>query len=189
MHNKRNTFSDFIACAEFVRDAGYATPGQIAGEGRSAGGLLMGAVVNMRPDLFNAVIAGVPFVDVINTMLDASIPLTTAEYTEWGDPNQKADFDYMKSYSPYDNVSAQAYPHMLITGGLHDPRVGYWEPAKWALRLRDLKTDRRKVLLHMLMSGHMGQSGRFGRFEDLAHDYAWLLDAMGMAKVKPTSSS
>lgn len=130
--NKRNTFTDFIACAEFLVEHKYTVPSTLAIEGRSAGGLLMGAVLNMRPDLFNVAVAGVPFVDVMNTMSDPSIPLTTGEWEEWGNPNEHKYFDYMLSYSPYDNVREQAYPNILITAGLHDPRVAYWEPLKYA---------------------------------------------------------
>jgi oligopeptidase B len=145
--------------------------------GRSAGGLLMGAITNMRPDLFMGVVAEVPFVDVITTMLDPSIPLTTGEYDEWGDPNQKEYYDYMASYSPYDNVEPKDYPSLLITGGLHDSQVQYWEPAKWAAKLRELKTDKNRLLLKTNMeAGHGGASGRFRRHHETAFSYAFMLD-------------
>ena len=143
--------------------------------------MLMGAVANMRPDLFRAVAAHVPFVDVLNTMLDNSLPLTTMEYNEWGNPNEVRYYDYIKSYSPYDNVTAQAYPHMLITGGISDPRVTYWEPAKWTARLRDTKTNDNMLLLKIHMdSGHGGASGRFDRLKEVALEYAFILKAFGM---------
>jgi len=159
--NKKNTFSDFIACAEHLIAEKYTCPGKIVIQGGSAGGLLMGAVVNMRPDLFKAVIANVPFVDVINTMLDPSIPLTVTEYEEWGNPNEKVYYDYMKSYSPYDNVERKDYPNILITAGLNDPRVQYWEPAKWTAKLRDEKLDNNMLNLRTKMeAGHGEASGR-----------------------------
>ncbi len=179
--DKRNTFSDFIACAEHLIDQQYTSPSKLAAEGVSAGGLLVGAVVNMRPDLFNVVMASVPFVDVINTMLDPTIPLTVIEYEEWGNPNDKQYFDYMMSYSPYDNVTAQEYPHLLITAGLNDARVQYWEPAKWTAKLRALKTDNNKLLLKTNMgAGHFGASGRYDRYKKTAFQYAFLLDALGI---------
>ena len=149
--------------------------------GRSAGGLLMGAITNMRPDLFQAVVAEVPFVDVITTMLDPSIPLTTGEYDEWGDPNQKEYYDYMFSYSPYDNVEARDYPNLLVTGGLHDSQVQYWEPAKWVAKLRAMKTDNNRLLLKTNMdAGHGGASGRFKRHHETAFSYAFMLDLLGI---------
>ncbi|MFM2375790.1 MAG: Protease 2 [Bacteroidota bacterium] len=179
--HKRNTFTDFIACTEHLISLGITQPDQIAISGGSAGGLLMGAVVNMRPDLFRVVDASVPFVDLMNTMLDASIPLTVIEYDEWGNPNEEAYFKYMYSYSPYDNVRAQAYPDMLISAGLNDPRVHYWEPAKWCAKLRDLKTDSNLLLLKTNMgAGHQGASGRYGYLEELAFDYAFILDRLGL---------
>lgn len=179
--NKRNTFTDFIACAEHLIGLGYTAADRLAISGGSAGGLLMGAVVNMRPDLFRAVDASVPFVDLMNTMLDPSLPLTVIEYDEWGNPNEEAYFKYMHSYSPYDNVTAQAYPHMLITAGLNDPRVHYWEPAKWCAKLRDVKTDDHVLLLKTNMgAGHQGASGRYGYLEELAFDYAFVLDRLGL---------
>jgi oligopeptidase B len=174
---KKNTFNDFIACAEYLIQIGLTNPGKLFAMGRSAGGLLMGAVANLRPDLFKGVVAEVPFVDVVTTMLDPSIPLTTGEYDEWGDPNQKEYYDYMLSYSPYDNVEAKDYPNLLITGGFHDSQVQYWEPAKWAARLRALKTDKNRVLLKTNMeAGHGGSSGRFRRHHETAFAYAFLLD-------------
>ena len=173
---KKNTFTDFIACAEHLIKESYTATGRIVASGGSAGGMLMGAVVNLRPDLFKAVIADVPFVDVLNTMLDDSLPLTTMEYNEWGNPNDQRFYDYIKSYSPYDNVKQQDYPHMLITGGISDPRVTYWEPAKWAARLRDAKTDDNLLLLKIHMdSGHGGASGRFDRLKEVALEYAFVL--------------
>lgn len=180
---KRNTFTDFIACAEHLITLGFTQPSQLGISGGSAGGLLMGAVVNLRPDLFRAVDASVPFVDLMNTMLDASIPLTVIEYDEWGNPNEEEYFRYMLSYSPYDNVQAQAYPHMLITAGLNDPRVHYWEPAKWCAKLRDLKTDSNTLLLKTNMgAGHQGASGRYGYLEELAFDYAFMMDKLGVTE-------
>ncbi len=174
---KKNTFTDFIACASHLISESYTSPRHLYAMGGSAGGLLMGAVVNMRPDLFSGVVAAVPFVDVVTTMLDESIPLTTSEYDEWGNPNDKAYYDYIKSYSPYDNVTAQAYPAMLITTGLHDSQVQYWEPAKWVARLRTVKTDKNPLLLHTDMSaGHGGASGRFSRLKEVAMTYAFLID-------------
>ncbi len=179
--SKQNTFTDFVACAEHLINQSYVEKGRIIASGGSAGGMLMGAVVNLRPDLFNAVVADVPFVDVLNTMLDDSLPLTTMEYNEWGNPQEKRYYDYIKSYSPYDNVKRQDYPHMLITGGISDPRVTYWEPAKWAARLRDLKTDDNLLLLKIHMeSGHAGASGRFDRLKELALEYAFALKVFGL---------
>ncbi|MBP6722707.1 MAG: S9 family peptidase, partial [Bacteroidia bacterium] len=178
---KRNSFTDFIACAEHLIALGITEPRKLAISGGSAGGLLMGAVVNMRPDLFQAVDASVPFVDLMNTMLDASIPLTVIEYDEWGNPNEEEFFKYMLSYSPYDNVKAQDYPAMLITAGLNDPRVHYWEPAKWCAKLRDVKTDSNTILLKTNMgAGHQGASGRYGYLEELAFDYTFVLDRLGV---------
>ncbi len=180
---KKNTFSDFIAAAEFLISENFTVPDKLFAMGRSAGGLLMGAISNMRPDLFKGIVAEVPFVDVMTTMLDSSIPLTTGEYDEWGDPNQKEFYDYMLSYSPYDNVEKKAYPAMLITGGLHDSQVQYWEPAKWAARLRELKTDKTRLLLKTNMeAGHGGASGRFRRHRETAFSYLFLLDLVGIGK-------
>jgi oligopeptidase B len=178
---KKNTFADFIACGEFLVAQKFTSAEKLFAMGRSAGGLLMGAISNMRPDLFCGIVAEVPFVDVVTTMLDASIPLTTGEYDEWGDPNQKEYYDYILSYSPYDNVEQRAYPAMLITGGLHDSQVQYWEPAKWAAKLRELKTDRNRLLLKTNMdAGHGGASGRFRRHHETAFSYVFLLDLAGI---------
>jgi oligopeptidase B len=178
---KKNTFTDFIACAEYLIREKFTRPEKLFAMGRSAGGLLMGAVANMRPDLFKGIVAEVPFVDVITTMLDPSIPLTTGEYDEWGDPNQKDVYQYMLSYSPYDNVEAKQYPNLLATGGLHDSQVQYWEPAKWVAKLRDLKTDNNRVLLKTNMeAGHGGSSGRFRRHRETAFSYAFILDLAGI---------
>lgn len=173
---KKNTFLDFIACAEHLIDAGYTRKGEIAVMGGSAGGLLIGNVVNERSELFKAAVAHVPFVDVINTMLDETLPLTTTEFEEWGNPKDPVYYDYMKSYSPYDNVRAQAYPHMLVTSGLNDPRVTYWEPAKWVAKLRELKTDSNMLLQHINMeAGHGGPSGRYESLKLWAMEFAFLL--------------
>ena len=180
---KKNTFTDFIACAEFLIHQQFTRPEKLFAMGRSAGGLLMGAISNLRPELFKGIVAEVPFVDVMTTMLDSSIPLTTGEYDEWGDPNQKEYYDYMLSYSPYDNVERKAYPAMLITGGLHDSQVQYWEPAKWAAKLRELKTDNNRLLLKTNMeAGHGGASGRFRRHRETAFSYLFLLDLAGIGK-------
>ncbi|MFN8358445.1 MAG: S9 family peptidase [Candidatus Kapaibacterium sp.] len=176
MLKKKNTFTDFIDCAEYLVKNGYTSPKRIATEGRSAGGLLMGAITNMRPDLFKVVIAGVPFVDMMNTMLDATLPLTVGEYEEWGNPNEKRYFDYMLSYSPYDNVIPQDYPHILALAGLSDPRVSYWEPAKWVAKIRALRTDNHTILLKTQMeSGHFGASGRFDYLKEIAFQQSFTL--------------
>jgi oligopeptidase B len=178
--HKKNTFTDFIDCGEFLIQRGYAGQRGLYAMGGSAGGLLMGAVANMRPDLWAGIVAAVPFVDVVTTMLDDTIPLTTFEYDEWGNPNDPAYYDYIKSYSPYDNVEAKDYPPMLITTGLHDSQVQYWEPAKWVARLRERKTDDNPLYLHINMkTGHSGASGRFERYKEIALDYAFLLDLAG----------
>ncbi len=180
---KKNTFSDFIACAEFLIAEKYTRPEKLFAQGASAGGLLMGAVVNMRPDLFRGVIAGVPYVDVITTMLDPSIPLTTSEYDEWGNPNNKEYYDYMLSYSPYDNVEAKKYPALFVTTGLHDSQVQYFEPAKWVAKLRAMKTDKNPLVLHTDMeAGHGGASGRFRRYRVVAMEYAFILELAGIKK-------
>ena len=179
--HKKNTFTDFISCAEHLIQDQWTSPQHLAINGGSAGGLLMGAVLNMRPDLFKIVIADVPFVDVVTTILDPSLPLTVIEWEEWGNPQQKTDYDYMKSYSPYDNVTAQNYPHLLITAGLNDPRVAYWEPAKWTAKLRDLKTDNNLLLLKTNMdAGHGGASGRYEQLKETAFEYAFLLTCWGI---------
>lgn len=178
--NKKNTFTDFIDVASFFVDEKYTQPDKLLAMGGSAGGLLMGAVVNMRPDLFRGIVAAVPFVDVVTTMLDESIPLTTGEYDEWGNPNEKEAYEYIKSYSPYDNVTDQKYPAILATTGLHDSQVQYWEPAKWVARLRDHQKGDAPILLYTNMdTGHGGASGRFERYKDTAMEYAFLLDLVG----------
>ncbi len=178
---KRNTFSDFIAAAEQLVAEGYGAKGRVAIEGGSAGGLLMGAVVNERPDLFRVVLSHVPFVDVMNTMLDASLPLTVAEYEEWGNPNEAQAFEYMRSYSPYDNLKAGSYPAMLVKTSLNDSQVMYWEPAKYVARLRTLKTNDAPLLLHINMdAGHGGASGRYDYLKEIAFDYAFLLLELGV---------
>ena len=175
--NKKNSFTDFIACSKFLIEQRYTSSNHLYALGGSAGGLLIGAVINMEPDLYNGVIAAVPFVDVVTTMLDESIPLTTGEYDEWGNPNEKKYYDYIKSYSPYDNISEQKYPHILVTTGLHDSQVQYWESAKWVAKLRDKKTDTNKLLLRINMkAGHVGASGRFEALKEDAEEYAFLLD-------------
>ena len=180
--NKRNTFSDFIVCARHLIDAGYTDSDRLAIMGRSAGGLLIGAVLNMAPELFHAAVAGVPFVDVVTTMLDESIPLTVGEFEEWGNPKDPEYYRYMLSYSPYDNVEAREYPHLLVTAGLNDPRVQYWEPAKWVAKLRRVKKGDNRLLLKTEMgAGHRGPSGRYEYLHDMALDYAFILDALGLA--------
>jgi oligopeptidase B len=180
MLHKRNTFTDFIACAEHLIAEKYTRTEKLAIMGGSAGGLLTGACVTMRPDLFDAVIADVPFVDVISTMSDPSIPLTTLEYDQWGNPDEKEYFEYMMSYSPYDNIRATGYPHILITTGLNDPRVAYWEPAKFAAKLRELKTDDNTVLLKTnFEAGHAGASGRYDYLKEVALHFAFLIDKVG----------
>jgi oligopeptidase B len=182
LFKKMNTFTDFISCGEYLVRHGYTSPAKLFASGGSAGGLLMGVVANLRPDLFRGIVAAVPFVDVVTTMLDTSIPLTTSEYDEWGDPNQACYYDYMLSYSPYDNVRAKDYPALLVTTGLHDSQVQYFEPAKWVARLRALKTDDNVLLLRTNMeAGHGGASGRFRRLEEVAFEYAFLL---GLAQGK-----
>jgi oligopeptidase B len=179
--NKRSTFTDFIASAEHLIAAGYTSVDRLAINGGSAGGLLMGAVTNLRPDLFRVVLADVPFVDVVNTMLDASLPLTVIEYDEWGNPNERTAYEYIRSYSPYDNIEAKDYPHMLVTAGLNDPRVAYWEPAKWTAKLRATKTNRARLLLRTNMgAGHGGASGRFDSLREIAFKYAFMLDVLGV---------
>jgi oligopeptidase B len=178
---KRTSFTDFIAAAEHLVASGYSSADRLVISGGSAGGLLMGAVMNLRPDLFRAVLAEVPFVDVVNTMLDASLPLTVIEYDEWGNPNDPAAYDYIRSYSPYDNVERRAYPHILVTAGLNDPRVAYWEPAKWTAKLRVNKTDGNRLLLRTNMgAGHGGASGRYDFLREMAFKYAFVLDVLGL---------
>ena len=180
---KMNTFTDFIDCSKYLIQEKYTSPKHLYAEGGSAGGLLMGVVVNIAPELYNGVIAQVPFVDVVTTMLDDTIPLTTGEYDEWGNPNDKTYYDYMMSYSPYDNVVAQNYPNMLITTGLHDSQVQYWEPAKWVAKLRTKKTDKNILLLNTNMdAGHGGASGRFEALKETAKEFSFLLDLEGIVK-------
>lgn len=180
---KKNTFIDFIDCGQYLLQEKYAAPGHLYAQGGSAGGLLVGAVANLAPDLWNGIIAQVPFVDVVNTMLDESIPLTTNEYDEWGNPNEKAAYDYMKSYSPYEHVEAKDYPHILVTTGLHDSQVQYFEPAKWVAKLRATKTDSHVLLLKTDMDyGHGGASGRFDYLKDIALNYVFLFALEGIAE-------
>jgi oligopeptidase B len=179
--HKPNTFADFIAAAEFLRAQGYAAPGKIVAQGGSAGGMLMGAIGNLRPDLFGGIIAEVPFVDVLNTMLDDTLPLTPPEWQEWGNPilDRKA-FDTILAYSPYDNVRAQAYPALLVLAGLTDPRVTYWEPAKWVARLRSVNTSDNLIAFRTNMeAGHGGAAGRFDRLKEVALSYAFAIDLAG----------
>ena len=186
MFNKKNTFNDFVDCAKHLIEQNYTSPAHLYAEGGSAGGLLMGAVMNQSPELFNGIIAAVPFVDVVTTMLDDSIPLTTGEYDEWGNPNNKDSYEYMLSYSPYDNVEAKQYPNIFVTTGLHDSQVQYFEPAKWVAKLRDLKTDNNLLLMYTDMdAGHGGASGRFDALKDVAKDYAFLLDLEGVTNNHP----
>lgn len=176
MLKKKNTFQDFIDCADYLVKENYTSPSHLYAMGGSAGGLLMGAIINMRPKLWNGIIAAVPFVDVVNTMLDESIPLTTGEFDEWGNPKDEEYYNYIKSYSPYDNVETKYYPNMLVTTGLHDSQVQYWEPAKWVAKLRDMKTDDNLLLLKTNMEfGHSGASGRFEAYREIALEYAFLL--------------
>ncbi|MDP3464055.1 MAG: S9 family peptidase [Bacteroidales bacterium] len=181
MLKKKNTFYDFIACGEHMISEGFTSPDKMFAMGGSAGGLLVGAVANMRPDLWKGIVAQVPFVDVVTTMLDENIPLTTGEYDEWGNPNDKAYFDYMLSYSPYDNIEAKEYPALLVTTGLHDSQVQYWEPAKWVAKLRDTKTDKNTLLLQTNMEfGHGGASGRFERLKEAALEFAFMMNELEM---------
>ncbi|QTE24434.1 S9 family peptidase [Polaribacter cellanae] len=176
MLHKKNTFNDFVDCSKYLIENNYTSPKHLYAMGGSAGGLLMGAVVNMNPELYNGIIAAVPFVDVISTMIDDSIPLTTGEYDEWGNPNDKEYYEYIKSYSPYDQVEAKAYPNMLVTTGFHDSQVQYWEPAKWVAKLRELKTDNNLLMLRTNMeAGHGGASGRFDALKETAKDYTFFL--------------
>jgi oligopeptidase B len=179
--NKKNTFTDFIDVSKFLIEEGYTSAEHLYAMGGSAGGLLMGAVLNMAPELYNGVLAAVPFVDVVTTMLDEDIPLTSGEWDEWGDPREKEFYDYMLSYSPYDNVAAQNYPNIMVTTGLHDSQVQYWEPAKWVAKLRELKTDDKMLILKTDMSaGHSGKTGRFRRLEDSATNYSFFIGLEGI---------
>jgi oligopeptidase B len=181
MMQKRNTFTDFIAAVEQLTVQGYGDPKRVAIEGGSAGGLLLGAVVNMSPGLFRVVLSHVPFVDVMNTMLDATLPLTVAEYEEWGNPNEAEAFQYMLSYSPYDNLKEGDYPAMLVKTSLNDSQVMYWEPAKYVAKLRTLKQNDTPLLLHINMdAGHGGASGRYDYLKEIAFDYAFLLTQLGV---------
>jgi oligopeptidase B len=177
MLSKKNTFTDFIACAEHLIKNNYTSSNHLYASGGSAGGLLMGGIINMKPEIFKGIVADVPFVDVLTTMLDKTIPLTTGEYNEWGNPEDLEYYNYIKSYSPYDNVEAKEYPNMLVTTGLHDSQVQYFEPAKWVAKLRELKTDNNLLLLYTDMdSGHGGASGRFDVLKDIARSYSFLID-------------
>lgn len=181
--NKKNTFTDFIACSELLINNKYTSPHKLAAMGGSAGGLLMGAVANMRPDLYQTIVAQVPFVDVVNTMLDDTLPLTTGEYEEWGNPNEEEYYNYILSYSPYDNIEAQNYPNILVTGGINDSQVLFHEPAKYVAKLRSLKTDNNLLLLHMDMeSGHGGATGRYDSIKDWAFEFAFILNRVGIDK-------
>ena len=183
MFKKLNTFNDFVDASEWLIKNKYTSSDRLVIQGGSAGGLLMGAVVNMRPDLYKAAIAQVPFVDVMNTMLDATLPLTTGEYIEWGNPNEKEAFDYMIKYSPYDNVKAQAYPNMLIETSLNDSQVPYWEGAKLAAKIRRMKTGDGVILLKTNMgAGHGGSSGRYDKLKEVAFDYAYALGQVGITE-------
>ena len=178
LEKKMNTFTDFIAAGEYLIKEKYVAPKRLSAQGGSAGGLLMGAVINLRPDLFKSVLAEVPYVDALTTMLDETIPLTASEYREWGNPNDKKYYDVIKSYSPYDNVKAQAYPHIFVTTGYHDSQVQYWEPAKWVAKLREVKTDKNLLLFFTdLKSGHSGASGRFELLKQLAKEWVFVLEA------------
>jgi len=179
---KKNTFNDFIDASQYLIDKGFTGPEHLHAMGGSAGGLLMGVILNEAPELYRSVIAAVPFVDVITTMLDESIPLTTSEYDEWGNPSDKAYYDYMLSYSPYDNVKKQNYPNLMVTAGYHDSQVQYWEPAKWVAKLREYKTDANVLFLVTNMDfGHSGASGRFDALKEVAKEYAFMLQLEGRA--------
>ncbi|MBC8042924.1 MAG: S9 family peptidase, partial [Rhizobacter sp.] len=180
---KKNTFTDFVACADFLIAEKYASRDRLAIEGGSAGGLLIGAVLNLRPDVCKVAHLAVPFVDVVNTMLDASLPLTVGEYLEWGNPNVKAEYDYIKSYCPYTNLAAKDYPNILVTTSLNDSQVMYWEPAKYTAKLRQMKTDKNLLLLKTNMAaGHGGSSGRYDAYKEIAFEYAFMLSQIGITK-------
>ena len=190
MMNKKNTFTDFIAVAEHLIAQKYGAKSRLVVEGGSAGGLLMGAITNMRPDLFKAVVSHVPFVDVVDTMSDSTLPLTVGEFEEWGNPAKKVDYDYMKTYDPYRNLERKAYPAILVKTSFNDSQVMYWEPAKYVARLRTLKTDQNPLIFKVNMAaGHGGSSGRYDRLKDIAFDYAFMLWQMDVVKNTPTSSS
>jgi oligopeptidase B len=183
MMKKMNTFTDFIACAEHLFKEKYTSPNRLAIQGASAGGLLIGAVLNLRPDICKVAHLGVPFVDVINTMLDESLPLTVGEFLEWGNPKVKAEYDYIKQYCPYTNLAAKNYPAILVTTSLNDSQVMYWEPAKYVAKLRTLKTDKNPLLLKTNMAaGHGGASGRFDRLKEIAFEYAFMMSQLGITK-------
>ena len=183
MFKKMNTFNDFIDCSKYLIDENYTSKEHLYAYGGSAGGLLMGVIVNLAPELYNGVLSAVPFVDIMSTMWDESIPLTTGEFDEWGNPKNLESYEYMLSYSPYDNVAAQEYPNMLVTTGLFDSQVQYWEPAKWVAKLRDLKTDDKVLMLDTDMeAGHGGASGRFKRYKTTSLQYAFLLDLEGITE-------
>ncbi|MGH9532839.1 MAG: prolyl oligopeptidase family serine peptidase, partial [Terriglobales bacterium] len=183
MMNKKNTFADFIAVADYMVKEKYTSSDRLIIEGGSAGGLLMGAVTNMRPDLFKAVVSKVPFVDVINSMLDDSLPLTVGEFEEWGNPDKRDEYEYMKTYCPYTNIAAKIYPSMLVRTSFNDSQVMYWEPAKYVARMRALKTDKNPLLFKTLMvAGHGGRSGRYDYLHDVAFDYAFMLGQVGVTK-------
>jgi len=183
LFKKVNTFTDFIDSSKFLINNNYTSSEHLYAMGGSAGGLLMGAVINMAPELYNGVVAQVPFVDVITTMLDDTIPLTTGEYDEWGNPNDKEYYDYIKTYSPYDNITNKMYPNLLVTTGLYDSQVQYWEPAKWVARLRDLDKNTSKLYLDTNMdAGHGGSSGRFESLKEIASVYAFLFDLESINK-------
>jgi len=180
---KKNTFYDFIDCGKYLAEQKYTSPEHLYAMGGSAGGLLMGAIINIEPNLWNGVVAAVPFVDVVTTMLDESIPLTTSEFDEWGNPKNKEYYDYMKSYSPYDNVQKMDYPNLLITTGFWDSQVQYWEPAKWIAKLRDYRTNDNLLIMDCNMDvGHGGASGRFKKYKEYALTYAFMLDLEGISE-------
>jgi oligopeptidase B len=186
MANKMNTFTDFIACAQYLKDSGVCAKDRLVIQGGSAGGLLMGAVTNLAPSLFTGVLSQVPFVDVINTMLDESLPLTVGEFEEWGNPKVEKDFAVMRRYSPYDNMAKVAYPAMLVKTSLNDSQVGYWEPAKYVAKLRTLDTGGQPVLFKCNMgAGHGGASGRYDALHEAAFDYAWILNTLRVQEPKP----
>jgi len=190
MMTKRNTFTDFIACGDYLVEKKYTTHERMVIQGGSAGGLLIGATINLRPDLARVAILRVPFVDVLNTMSDATIPLTTEEYIEWGNPNNKAEYEYMKSYSPYDNITARDYPAILLHTSLNDSQVPYWEPAKFAAKLRATKTDKNPLLFKInLDAGHGGASGRFDRLREVAFEYTFALAALNLADTEAPKTS
>jgi oligopeptidase B len=183
LYNKMNSFTDFMDVTKALTAQKYGAKDTVFAAGGSAGGLLIGGVINMEPELYMGVLAAVPFVDVVTTMLDASIPLTTNEYDEWGNPNEKGYYEYMKKYSPYDNVKAINYPHIYVSSGLHDSQVQYFEPAKWVAKLRELKTDQNKLVFDIDMeAGHGGASGRFKAYRDTAREYAFYFDLLGIDK-------